>query len=216
MCFGSSRLEEVSENPVALRFTWSAERDAKVNNHFKSFFRVEPTLRALETEEGTKLHPHGPAIDSRYYYHDGGPMTFSPEFGRTARTTWKHARIRHYVTKTFAEFFRSKVARGRADAKNNADWYTSSYFERHDTNDVETPCSAVMEAHLKAAVTELAQEIETVHLSPLALAPLSFAQTLKLYWQARPFRGSGRGPALDKGLRTAALCLNATYLRWRA
>ena len=105
-------------------------------------------------------------------------MTFSPEFGRTARTTWKHAHIRHCVTKTFAEFFRSKVARGRADAKNNADLYTSSYFERHDTNDVETPCSAVMEAHLKAAVTELAQEIETVHLSPLALAPLSFAQTL--------------------------------------
>lgn len=208
MNFGSSHLTEPTAEPVMLRFRWAGRQDREINKHFKSFLAVGPVLEILETRRATKLHAHGAVIPAEYYSHDGGPADFDAEFGRCKSISWQHARIRHYMIKTFSEFLRGKDARGRADAKPGDLSYKQDYFQRFDMNDVEAPLSGEAQAKLREAIAEIDSAIGGTRAD---VRPPAVANAARIFWQARPFNGPGRGEAFDKGLRQAARSLRMVY-----
>lgn len=212
MCFGSSHLKEPTAEPVLERFTMCAGQHDPVNDHTKSFLAVKPALALLETTRATKLHPHGPVFPAGAYSHDGGAMVIPGEFGRTATVSWRHARIRHYVIKTYAEFLRGKDARGRADTRPGDLSYKQDYFERYDLNDVAAPLPPAWIARLKQEIASVESAIAGVNAPDGVGKPPSLRESMSWYWRTRPFNGSGRGEAFDKGVRQAAQSLRVTYL----
>ncbi len=211
MCFGSSHLKEPAPEPVLERFTMCAEQHNPVNDHTKSFLAVKPALALLQSTRATKLHPHGPVFAADQYSHDGGPIVIPGEFGRTATVSWRHARIRHYVIKTYAEFLRGKDARGRADTRPGDLSYKQDYFKRYDLNDVVEPLPADWIARLKQEIAAVERAIAGVKAPEGVGKALTFGESMAWFWRTRPFNGSGRGEAFDKGVRQAAQSLRVTY-----
>ena len=211
MCFGSSHLQEPTPEPVLERFTMCAEQHHDINDHIKSFLAVKPALALLETTPATKLHPHGAMFAAGDYSHDGGPMVLPGEFGRSATVSWRHARIRHYVIKTYPEFLRGKDARGRADTKPGDLSYKQNYFKCYDLNDVVAPLPPAWIARLKREIASVESAIAGVKAPDGMGRPPTLAQSMAWFWRTRPFNGSGRGEALDKGVRQAAQSLRVTY-----
>lgn len=188
MCFGSSLLEAPSPEPVMQRFTLAASQDFAPNRHFKSFCDVPRCQRELGCGlfGAVVIAPHGFKVGASNMSHDGQAFEEAESFSVTKAVSWKHARIRHYVTKTFAEYLRGKTARGHADGRLSSIHYDRDFYELHDRNEVLAPVGADALRLLLGAIGDINQRIDAITLPAGAVASPGVWSRWRTYWEARP------------------------------
>ena len=183
MTFGSSNLINISPEPVTQRFIGSAPIKFDTNRHFKSFCDVTQVARTLGSGifSHLMLNPHGLMTEASRYSHDGLPMLFdAQQFGLTQQVSWINARIRHYVVKSRAEYDR-KASRGSASLSRQD--YGSSFFNRHDRNDILTPLGDEVLAMLVDAMRDLDIKAASAH---ARRSRRNLIDTATMWWHARP------------------------------
>ena len=190
------------------QFTLAAEKDDPLNTNFKSFVNVAKVLEVLESTAGAKLHPHGAQIEPHYYSHDGQPLDSDRIFGKSKTVSWQHARIRHYVVKSYAEYLRGKVLRGGGDFSGNPDHYNLAFFETHDRNEVSEGLPPV-------ALEALSREMDRLTALTLRSSITGGKQltsplltNLETVWMSRPFGGSSLFQLIE---RTGKLAISAVF-----
>ena len=207
MCFGDSMLPAPAIAPVTERFTWAARQNSELNLAFKSFCDVTGACQILDSLPGSRLHPHGVELHPRNCWHDGGPLRIGRGFGGSAEVSWKTARIRHYVIKTFPEFQSGKVLRGGGDKSRFEARYDRAFFDAHNRNELNAPLPAEIMELLKASMMRLSAEIEVTKVPTKGLAGINL-QPWRLAWLARDFWARGWRHQFDK---TPRLLAHATY-----
>lgn len=202
-CFGDSHLSEPSDTPVTERFILAADTSAEINRHFKSFCNVSNIRALLHTSSGMRIHPHGPLIDSKLYRHDGGPLRLASEFGHSQHASWTHARIRHYIVKTYPEFIAGKAARGAPGRALARSPYNRAYFNENNYNEVASPLPPQTLDAVKLEIDRLRSDVATVDLGVAGLETGIAMAPWRLAWLARDFPAAGRWRRLQRSINLA-------------
>ena len=134
--YGSSGLEERSDGFVLKDFTMRASLNFFPNLHYKSLVKVEAA-------SGVSGSPHHFLLKQgfKYKFIDGSELDIHPEigFGVSRSSLSKPLKINHYIVKSKSEFFNKKQPKGSASFEGRVKG--KSYFEGHDRNDENDPCS---------------------------------------------------------------------------
>jgi hypothetical protein len=150
--YGSGRNYFYENAPVQQRFQHCASPAHGLNQHIKSIVKLQ-ALDRFASVHGVDLKPpyrcvmsdgHDLVEPAEYAQHEHFRMTHSD------RVCWNSFRINHYVIKSWIEFAKRKIPRGRAYTDSVA--LTKSFFLGHDNNDCPQP---MPEAHLRALADEI-------------------------------------------------------------
>lgn len=150
--YGSGRNYFYENTPVLQRFQHCASPEHGLNQHIKSIVKLL-ALDRFASVHGAALKP-----PYRYVMSDGRDLVEPAEYAQlengqvshSDRVCWDSFRINHYVVKSWIEYAKRKIPRGRAFTDSAA--LTKSVLLGHDNNDCPQP---VPEAHLCALADEI-------------------------------------------------------------
>jgi hypothetical protein len=126
--YGSSGQIRADERPTPYRFEWRGEKPSA--GHYKTIARVN-AFKNLKNCHHITLAPG--------YDHsrpDGSALEYST-YGKSAKVVWDNFRLNHYSIRSWAEFSKKKLPKGRAD-KPEAQW-SARYYLDLDKNEVQDP-----------------------------------------------------------------------------
>lgn len=126
--FGSSDHKVADSRPVIERFTKCSKRDFAMNNHVKSFLRINSI--------GAHIDMHLSDVNGQIIFPSGEEMEIESR-GRSKIIDHDHVQINHYFCKTPQEY-EVKRKRGQAGIGENSDlkyWYNDDAFHYHDRNE---------------------------------------------------------------------------------
>jgi glycosyltransferase involved in cell wall biosynthesis len=150
-CFGSSGNKSFENRPVIDRFSRRGPMDAlqNVNLHYKSVVRPKAVIPAAPNPHHFHL-----AEGFRHARTDGRYVELSvPNGGMTHDVVWHEWRLNHYLTKSWSEFYRRKLPKGRSD---RADLVrTCGYFFQYDMNEVSEPFPTDLRKRLASEISDL-------------------------------------------------------------
>jgi glycosyltransferase involved in cell wall biosynthesis len=153
-CFGSSGQDRFENRPVVERFNWRARPDLPIdlNSHYKSIVRPKAVIPDIR-------NPHHFRLEEGFRHarlNGSTPEFTNPNGGETTEVDWTEWRINHYITKSWSEFYRRKMPKGRSDRADLA--HTVGYFFQQDINDIYDP----FPAHLQYKLSKEIDELETL------------------------------------------------------
>ncbi len=125
--FGSSGLQESSDELVLKRFRNKAKQSRHVNKHIKSIVKTSSCKQML--------NPHKAILSKGAYFSAAGKgLEFDEkkQDGLSKDTDWEKLVVNHYVIKSYEEFKKKKQPRGRATTSKMRD---EKFFKNHDIND---------------------------------------------------------------------------------
>jgi hypothetical protein len=134
--YGSSGLEERPDGLVLKDFTNRAPLDLHINLHYKSLVKLE----AVSGVSGT---PHHFFLKEGFQYKNIQGSVLENDLqggiGKSHSIAASPLRINHYIVKSKNEFYDKKSPKGYASSQ--AGVKGKIYFEHHDRNDENDPCS---------------------------------------------------------------------------
>jgi hypothetical protein len=134
--YGSSGLEERPDGLVLKEFSKRAPLDLHINLHYKSLVK----LKAVSGVSGT---PHHFFLNEGFQYKNIQGSILENDLqdgiGKSHSIAISPIRINHYIVKSKNEFFNKKSPKGYASSQATAKG--KIYFEHHDRNDENDPCS---------------------------------------------------------------------------
>lgn len=150
--YGSGRNYFYENAPVQQRFQHCASPAHELNQHIKSIVKLQALDRFASVHGVSLKQPY------RCVMSDGRELVEPSEYAQlengqvshSDRLCWDHFRVNHYVVKSWIEYEKRKIPRGRAFTDSAA--LTKSFFLGHDNNDCPQP---MPEAHLRALADEI-------------------------------------------------------------
>lgn len=138
-------------SPVTARFTWRASKKININKDTKCF--VRPQAVALDKLIPSN-NPHKLSLNTDWYYINSALKRIEHE----QETSWKNARINHYIIKSKWEFANRKIPNGDAAFGNSRhkDWL---YFQSLDLNDVFDPFPSYLSILRDRTIEKLEEEL---------------------------------------------------------
>ncbi|WP_172332627.1 glycosyltransferase family 2 protein [Mangrovicoccus sp. HB161399] len=164
--FGSSGKVEAQNGLTLSRFTKRARESRQASHIYKTLVRskaAKPTIK----------NPHHVDIKDSFRRAAGDLSNFIPTDGKGFKTKeciWTGMHIRHYVVRSYAEYWHKKARRGVPTTNSKA--RDDQFFKIHDLNDIDDPIPASILNQLdqeiqvlKMKLTGIAQEIIDVDLT---------------------------------------------------
>ncbi|OGA76572.1 glycosyltransferase family 2 protein [Hydrogenophaga sp.] len=209
--YGSGRNYFYENAPVQQRFQHCASPPHWLNQNIKSIVKLQ-ALDRFASVHGVFLKPPYCCVMS-----DGHELVESAEYTRkeTGRLThsdrvcWDSFRVNHYIVKSWLEFSKRKIPRGRAYTDSAA--LTKSFFLGHDNNDCPQP---MPEAHLRALADEIQRLRDQLQGIGFALDRLDLACSAAEL-NANPFTGPIEGCIDGLTLNAEGLRISGWGLAWR-
>lgn len=156
--YGSSERFQPGPGLVTRRFANRAEQDFSVNRHYKTLIRGRALAGMTDNVHHLRLGMGWKRVNTAF-----APLVnFNGHEGLSETVVWDGLRIQHYVIKSWTEFWKKKVSRGRAAGASQQ--RNGNFFRAHDRNEVYDPLPPELHDRLLA-------EVETLRAMLGGLAP---------------------------------------------